>query len=260
MRFHAVLSATYLVALLAFTGCGGKTSNTTHGTRELPLQSRDGVELHATLFPCAASTPPGLILVHGAGQDRRAWEPFARRAQQEGYLCLAFDLRGHGESLRKGADTLSYRRFTTEDWRAVGEDIRAAQQAIVEAGADPDNLALVGASIGANLALQYAVDHPGIQALVLLSPGLDYRGIKTESAIAAYGMRPALLMTSEGDSYSAATCATLKARAAGFCEVRTYPGSAHGTDILAASPNALEQVFTWLKPILRSSKMPAPRQ
>ncbi|GAF94424.1 unnamed protein product, partial [marine sediment metagenome] len=204
----------------------------------------------ATLYAAREPQGPGLILLHELGGNRHRWEPFAVRAQRAGYHCLAIDLRGHGESTTQHVRRLTYRNFTRDDWLAVRQDIDAAKHALLDQGADPDNLALVGASIGANLALHYAVDNYDIQAVVLVSPGLDYKGVKTETEIAAYGKRPVLLMSAEGDAYATASCAALNNAAVGLCELRQYPGAAHGADLFAASTSATEQVFLWLVPII----------
>ena len=43
----------------------------------------------------------------------------------------------------------------------------------------PDAIGVVGASLGANLALLAAADLPLVRAIALLSPSLDYRGLRT---------------------------------------------------------------------------------
>ena len=56
-----------------------------------------------------------------------------------------------------------------------------------------DSIGIAGASIGANLAVLDAADDPGVRSIALLSPGLDYRGLRIEAAMKKYGARPALL-------------------------------------------------------------------
>lgn len=184
------------------------------------------------------------------GSNRAAWESFAVRAQRAGYLCLAFDARGHGESTGPDGKRLSYRSFDTGDWLAMRNDIAAAHKLLIENAADPASVAIVGASIGANLSLLYSLDHRDIAAIVMVSPGLDYKGVETGKAITDLGKRPVLLVTSQGDSYSAESCATLKRAASGLCELREYAGSAHGANLLDGAPNAAEDILLWLRPII----------
>jgi len=237
-------------------GCGKQEKKAADVPEALLLTTSDGIQLAATLYPVGALSPPGLVLVHMQGTDRRSWDVFARRAQWAGYACIAFDLRGHGESGLIGATGRSYRTFTAEDWRGVYADIDVARQALLDRGVNPQNLVLVGASLSASLVLEYAVKHPEIPAVIMVSPLLDYKGIKADEALGALGERPVLLMSAEGDSYSATTCTTLKRMAPGFCEQRTYQGAAHGTALFDTSTNAMEQVFLWLAPIV-GAKAPA---
>lgn len=219
------------------------------------FSSADGVRLAATVYPVRKEKSPGLLLLHMLGSTRDAWEPLARRAQEAGFLCLAVDLRGHGESTRKNDSRLSYRTLGPGDWRAALQDIQAAHRELLAHGADPENLAIVGADLGANLALLYAADHADIQAVVMLSPGLEYKGIAALPAIATIGLRPILLIAATGDAYSASSCLALKQQARGFCELREYVGVAHGTDLLSAENTAIEQILLWLSPIIAPGAM-----
>ena len=66
----------------------------------------------------------------------------------------------------------------------------------------PNRIGIAGASIGANLAILFAAGDPTVRSLVLLSPGIDYRGLRPEAAMKKYGDRPALLVASQEDNYS----------------------------------------------------------
>ena len=65
-------------------------------------------------------------------------------------------------------------------------------------------IGIAGASIGANVARAAAADDPAIRSLALLSPGLDYRSLRTEAAMQKYGARPALLRGRQQRSLRAA--------------------------------------------------------
>jgi dienelactone hydrolase len=45
-----------------------------------------------------------------------------------------------------------------------------------------DQIAIVGRSLGASLALLAVVNVPQVRAIALLSPSLDYRGLRTDTA------------------------------------------------------------------------------
>lgn len=237
-----------VIAALGAAACGSRAEN--ERTSDVRLTTSDGVALAATLYKTSTPSPPCLILLHQLGSSKEEWLNFATLAQQSGMMCLAIDLRGHGDSKKQGTNTLAYRNFTTNDWLNVANDIDAAREALLAHGADPKNLAVIGSSIGGNLALNYAVDHKDIQAIVMISPGLDYHGVATENPIRHIGKQPILLLTTTGDAYSNSSCARLKDIAAGFCELREYPGSVHGVGILDASQSAREQVLLWLSQII----------
>ncbi len=223
-------------------------SDTNNQPRILSLTATDGTHLVATYYPVEQSKPPGLVLIHMSGSNRQSWSRFAQDAQRDGIASIAIDLRGHGDSTTDRR--LDYRNFMTSDWSKTLNDIDAAKHALLANGINPENIARVGADIGANLALRYAVDHTDIQAVVMLSPGLNYHGINAETDVVAYGKRPILLMTTDGDSYSASSCPVLKEKAVGQCELREYAGSSHGTDILDAVDLASGQILLWLAPII----------
>ena len=239
------------MVLLAFAlfSCHKPGLTLLQARRDVSITTADGVSLAGTLYP-AGPNAPGLVLVHALGSTRQAWDRFAQKAQQVGYSVIAFDIRGHGQSITQNGSDIAYRTFRTKDWLGAINDIDAARTFLINSGADPKNTVIAGASIGANLALHYAVKFPDVPAIVMISPGLDYKGLTTRAKLVEFGERPVLLMTSTGDSYSAASCSTLKDIALGHCELREYAGTAHGTDLLDTSPTALEQIFVWLKPII----------
>lgn len=244
--------------LLLATNCSRRATPETV-TRDLTFTTTDGYTIAGTLYVVDRPAPAGLILVPMLGTTRQRWLSFAQAAQAEGYLSLAIDMRGHGDStVRRGMKT-SYKSFSTQDWLGVTNDIAAAKKALLDAGADPNNIAVVGASIGANLALRYATGDSEIQAAVLVSPGKEYHGVTIEDALAEYGQRPLMLMTTTGDSYSQETCTALKQLAKTHCELHEYPGAAHGTDLLDTNENANGQILLWLSAIIGPNAAKADR-
>ena len=62
-------------------------------------------------------------------------------------------------------------------------------------------VSIIGASIGANIALNYAVSDHSVKSVILLSPGLDYMGVTTLAPITQY-KNPIYIAGAEGDSQS----------------------------------------------------------
>lgn len=96
---------------------------------------------------------PALLLLHAFTSHARTWDTFARAVRGR-YRVLALDLRGHGE-------TAWASQYTPE---LLVADIGAFAR-VLELG----RLSLLGFSIGAHSAYQYAVRHPAaVDRLVLV--------------------------------------------------------------------------------------------
>jgi pimeloyl-ACP methyl ester carboxylesterase len=224
---------------------------------DLSLKTEDGATISGTLYLPQRTSPPALILVHRYGADRKTWEPFAELLRGIGWMTLAIDLRGHGSS-RSGPNgkSLDYLQIEkqADGWMSSLADIRTARQALLDHGANPKDLGVAGEELGASLALKYALSEPSIQAVVMLSPGLDLHGLHIEKDILKLKDCPVLLVTAENDAYSAMSASALKSAASVFSEIQRFSGSALGADLFASHPNVMNQIVDWLRPILDPSK------
>ena len=115
---------------------------------------------------------PKVILLHGGGQTRGAWEGGLRSLANAGYRAFAFDARGHGES-----DWPDDGLYALEHW---ADDIKKLinHPDLAEVG---HKVALVGASRGGQSALLAAVAHPERVSCVVLvdvTPRTDEAGIE----------------------------------------------------------------------------------
>ncbi len=98
---------------------------------------------------------------------------------------------------------------------------------------------MIGASIGANLSLQYLARYPEFKKAVLLSPGLNYRGLRGEAlAKKLRGDQRVLVVASKDDERSGgnateAAQAIFEALAAKEAsDILIYEDGGHGTDLL----------------------------
>ncbi|MDP3729660.1 MAG: alpha/beta fold hydrolase [bacterium] len=129
----------------------------------------------------SVESPRGwIIFTHMMPATKESWKDIAEALQKEGYESVAIDLRGHGIS---DGGPNGYKDFSDADHQKSIVDIVAAWQFLQSRGAVPEKTALIGASIGANLSLQFGAENPALKSIVLLSPGLDYRGIRATPLI-----------------------------------------------------------------------------
>jgi len=148
------------------------------------------------------------IMMHGLASTKGEWFNFADKLAKEGYGYFAFDLRGHGESTKnKNGEIIDYRYFGQpgpgSKWELMITDVDSAVKYLTnKKGINKNRIGIMGASVGASLALIYSARHNFIPIVALLSPGWDYIGLNIESSIKEYGKRPMLIAASPGDEYA----------------------------------------------------------
>lgn len=222
-----------------------------HMAETVRIKAQDGLELVGDYYPPVGEmqvvngASRGVILLHMMPSDRKSWTGFAKKLQQVGLPALAIDLRGHGES-QGGAE--GYKSFSDTEHQNSKFDVMAA--ALFLRSKRVDEFHLVGASIGANLALQYASEHPNARSLILLSPGLDYRGLKTAPLIDKVPpSRGIYLAASDDDLYSRESVNELASRVSldEKHQVKIFESGGHGTTIFEKHPEFMDELTEWLK-------------
>jgi pimeloyl-ACP methyl ester carboxylesterase len=192
------------------------------------------------------------VLLHGLGSNKDEWNGFVRQLAAQGDGFLIYDARGHGDSRHQvqGSD-LDYRDFRTAGpgsaWDHMPADLKSAVRTLEKRfGVPPAKIAVGGASLGANVALVYASMHPGVPAVILLSPGLEYAGIQIEVPFQHYGDRPLLMAASPGDTYAYASVQQLAAqRHDSRFVVLQGQGTAHGVNMF--NDQFTPQLLAWMK-------------
>jgi pimeloyl-ACP methyl ester carboxylesterase len=204
------------------------------------FQTPDGFTIAATMLE-GRRPAPAIVLVHMLGRSRRDWEPAAEKLADEGFTTLAIDLRGHGESSPAGG----------ADERAklasMVADVRTAKR-FLETRSDvlPGRIGLAGASLGASLVALTAGDDPSIRSIALLSPSLDYRGLRIDAAMRKYGKRRALLLASREDPYAWRSMREL-AKDAPAREMILFDRAGHGTAMLAQDDSLTRTLVDWFR-------------
>jgi len=211
--------------------------------RPVTLASADGVTIAGEFYEGASRPSPAVLLVHMLTRSRGEWGSLPDRLRDMGLTVLTIDLRGHGQS-----------SGSAQDLPAMTQDVRAALQwLIARPNVRPDAMAVVGASLGASLSLLASVDIPQVRAIALLSPSLDYRGVRTDvSLIKRLGSRSLWLASSAEDPLALRTMKDFAAEPSGPREQHVSTNVAHGTALLDRDADVSRSLVDWLRRTLLS--------
>jgi alpha-beta hydrolase superfamily lysophospholipase len=206
--------------------------------------NRSGVTIRAddgrtvTAFIVEANQRPAaaVVLVPMLGRSKDDWQQTAEQFAEANITALAVDLPGHSAP----ADPKDLTAWHTVIGAAVGY---LAARSDVRASA----IGVAGASLGANLAVIAAASDGRIRSLALISPSLDYRGVRIETAVKQYGERPALLLASRKDPYAARSSRELSAAGGGLREMQWTETPAHGTVLLSREPDLIRSLVEWFR-------------
>ena len=211
----------------------------------ITLQASDDTTLVADFYTVATDAPV-ILLLHMLNSNRAAWEPLIPDLHDAGYAVLNIDMRGHGESAG------------TREWDKTINDIAVGWTGWL---ADNDHLAdsglaLIGGSIGANVALISCAQVDNCRGAIALSPGLDYRGVKPESALVdGLADRAALLVAAGADASSATAIRQMFLNAKGDVTARMYRGRAHGTRLFDSDYASVSRlILSWLEELFAADE------
>ena len=199
-------------------------------SRRVTFRSEDGATLAGAYYESTRRPSPGIVLLHMLRRSHTDWDAAASQLSDAGFSVLALDYR------------------SAEGLGAYAADVRAAKAFLRDRPEVTGNIiGIAGASVGANLAVLDAADDPGVRSIALLSPGLDYKGLRIEAAMKKFGARPALLAGSTKDPYAARTIRHLTTIGPGLREVRLTDSVAHGTVLLSRDVDLIPALVDWFK-------------
>ncbi len=223
-----------LAALLALVADVPARAATSHA---ITLRASDGGSVTGTLWEPSQRPAPAVLLLPMQTRTRDDWQPLAAKLVDAGFVVLAIDLRGFG------VPVLDPRI----DSAPLLADVAAGLDALASRpDLRPGAIGLAGASIGANLAVLAAAADPRVRSLALLSPGLEYRGVRIEAPMKKYA-EPALIVASTKDAYALRSMRELAHEAPGLREQRGVEAAAHGTALLLREPDLATVLVDWFK-------------
>ena len=113
---------------------------------------------YRTWLPESDPPWPGIVVLHGAGSCKENHADFARLAADFGWATLAYDQRGHGESLGEMSPT------------AVDDAIAMARKLAAHEGVDPDRVCVRGSSMGGFVAIHATAISDAIAGAIAICP------------------------------------------------------------------------------------------
>ena len=204
--------------------------------RSVSFRAADGHTINALLMESDQRPAPAVILVPMLGRPKDDWQATAQRLADASIMALAIDLRS--QVLPGDARTLTGWHgdiLAAVGYMAARPDVRAS------------SIGVAGASLGASLATVAAAADQRIRSLALISPSLDYRGVRIDAPLRQYGTRPALLLASLRDPFAARSVRALAEDPRGIREMQWSETPAHGTVLLARDPAASQLMVDWFR-------------
>ncbi|PIR57935.1 MAG: hypothetical protein COU71_01290 [Parcubacteria group bacterium CG10_big_fil_rev_8_21_14_0_10_38_31] len=223
------------------------------------LKTSDSKEIIGNYLEVSGAKGVGLLL-HMMPSTKESWDVFAKQLAQSGFSSLAIDLRGHGEST---GGPEGFVQFSDREHQDSILDVEGAIDFLIKKGVSKEKIFLVGASIGANLSLQYQKENPFIKATILLSPGLNYRGILGGDLAKNLNNNQEIFVSGSehdcgyqsADGSSNDKCASDMAKeifdnsSSLNKQIKLFSNSAHGTTILVRNEGFSKELISWLETI-----------
>ncbi|MDP2676272.1 MAG: alpha/beta fold hydrolase [bacterium] len=214
----------------------------------IELKTKDGVAIIGTHYKWEKGSP-AVLLLHMLPETKESWDGFAKKLQSKGFGVLAIDFRGHGES-DGGPD--GYRSFSEDETKKSIEDARAGF--LFQKNESHIPLFVVGASIGANVALQILAEEKEINGAVMLSAGIDYHGIQTlPSARAVSGHQNVYIIAAKDDIRRNGISATVMGKeifdavASENKHIKIFETGGHGIHLFSVYQKLEDDIIAWLQ-------------
>jgi pimeloyl-ACP methyl ester carboxylesterase len=208
------------------------------------FETSDGFTLRADLTASENPSAPVAILLHMYRSNRKAWMLLTPRLSEAGFTVLAVDQRAHGESTRKGDQTVHVSTIPRSEFgnvvRQGPSDVEAAQAFLRKRGLSTDRIVLFGASYGCTVSL-LSSGQVEAKALVLLSPGTSYFGVDVTEAARRFPHR-ILAVAAEDDPRAVESAEAIVRIHEGTDRVVIYRSGGHGTKLFTGRPDVLDLV------------------
>lgn len=226
--------------------------------KEIEVQTKDARIIKASLSYAKIDKVekyPTVVLLHSLGYSSENWGNLISDLNNAGYAVIAIDFRGHGKSVYDSNFHLkTWVYFTPKTYQKFPDDVMVV---LNQAQKDSkkvslNNLAIVGADIGANTAVLVAKKlkyKP--KTLVLISPTTSFKGLYIPIAMTQIGRIPILSMVSQKDRYCLQEQQNLSKFAQGGFYAKNYPQGGMGMLMLKSNPSMSQDITRWILKYLR---------
>lgn len=213
---------------------------------ELSLFTDDKMKIAATLWlPDGTDHRPAVVLIHQGGSSREEWGAMPAELVKQGYVVLAYDVRGHGGSTKVENiyPLFNDPNLAPKDLWTVLDYLRAHERV------DSKRLAVVGSSIGGNLAcvasgigeVKTAVHMSGKTSAVYNLAGTPELAMRSVFHISSKGDQGGKREQWARELYQK----TSKPR-----KLMIVEGKGHGVSMFTDDPTLTQQIYAWLKETL----------
>jgi pimeloyl-ACP methyl ester carboxylesterase len=212
-------------------------ATTASAASRVTITTEDGVALAATVWDPGVRAAPGVLMLHTVSRTRHDFDRLGEQLAARGFVALAVDLRGHGDS--QGS-------YAPSDLQLLARDVAAAIRFLltrqeVEVG----TLGILGASAGATLGVLAANGVPAVRCFAFLSAPLDFRGLRLDEPLRRVSDRPVLLVASSDDVYASRCARALAETGPGRRELMLLDSAGHGARILSSRPDLIASLVDW---------------
>ncbi|MBU2566874.1 alpha/beta fold hydrolase [Patescibacteria group bacterium] len=221
---------------------------------QISYKTFDGVTIVGDWYP-TTTTVGVVILLHMMPIDRKSWAPFQKVLAANNIASLAIDMRGHGDStVGEGGIKLDYKTFKDIQHQQTLNDISGAIDWLTNKNYPKSQIVVVGASIGANLALWSLEQEPSLAGAVLLSPG-NYRGMDSVAQAGEVLPHQSLLAagsdTDDPEAYEAAR-AIIERCSSSRKSFLPYKNAGHGIHLFASDPTLMDKLAEWIRETIQT--------
>jgi len=135
--------------------------------KSLKTMTSDGVLIRGDVYiPRSIQKDYLIVFIHGFSGNRRYWKTMIMAFVDNGFVCLAFDLRGHGGSWGAMVKNISRSYYEFE------KDVIAAIKWVKNNIFPPKKIVLIGHSMGGGLVIYLGYKWSNVSIVIAIAPAL----------------------------------------------------------------------------------------